>query len=181
MIKQLDENSGEMKGSLKNKENVMNDSDVKETKISNLRIWVPLSFLLAHGLGHSVALALKTRSLLNTSEVTQWTKQTMDFTSHRNITIRPHSVLRLPEHNAWKLIVLLLHSNMGKFFVRMATKTALDAHIVASEAISWRTWVGRCGALALPTDVFGTSRLSSVISTSGTGPLKTGPDTGLSG
>ena len=61
-------------------------------------IRVPLSFLLAHGLGHSVALALKTRSLLNTSEVTQWTKQTMDFTSHRNITTRPHSVLRLPEH-----------------------------------------------------------------------------------
>ena len=61
-------------------------------------IRVPLSFLLAHGLGHLVAIALKTRSLLNTSEVTQWKKQTMDFTSHRNITTRPHSVLRLPEH-----------------------------------------------------------------------------------
>ena len=69
MIKQLDENSEEMKGSLKNKglylkikgctveftletafkqiidsENVMNDSDVKETKISNLRIWYVFIF-----------------------------------------------------------------------------------------------------------------------------------------
>ena len=61
-------------------------------------IRVPLSFLLAHGLGHLVALALKTRSLLNILEVTLWKKQMMDFTSHRNITIRPHSVLRLPEH-----------------------------------------------------------------------------------
>ena len=90
-------------------------------------IRVPLSFLLAHGLGHLVALALKTRSLLNTSEATQWTKQTMDFTSHRNITTRPHSVLRLPVHVRIKnssensILRLLIFKNLNIFSERLET------------------------------------------------------------